>query len=83
MGRTCQTDPTAPDSRAQIRKCTALCRDCGLYVRKKVVEVVTSCNCRSAIRGLPGLAAQYNSDFLFSGLNGAAKSRVRLVIRSK
>ena len=46
MGRTCQTDPTNPHSRAQVRKCTNLCRDCGLYVKKKVVDVVTSCNCR-------------------------------------
>lgn len=46
MGRTCQTDPASPHSRAQVRKCTNLCRDCGLYVKKKVVDVVTSCNCR-------------------------------------
>ena len=81
MGRTCQTDPTAPDSRAQVRKCTALCRDCGLYVRKKVVEVVTSCNCRSVILGSP--CRSITNRFLFSGLSGAAKSPVRLAVRSK
>ena len=46
MGRTCETDPTSADSKAQIRKCTSLCRNCGMYVKKKVVEVVTSCNCK-------------------------------------
>ena len=46
MGRTCETDPANPDSRGQVRKCTKLCRDCGMYVKKKVVDVVTSCNCK-------------------------------------
>lgn len=46
IGRTCESDPKSPDPRGTIRKCTKLCRQCGLYVRKKVVDVVTSCNCK-------------------------------------
>jgi len=46
LGRTCVTDPNNPDSRSQVRKCSKLCQDCGMYVKKKVVDVVTTCNCR-------------------------------------
>lgn len=46
IGRTCETDPKSPDPKGTIRKCTKLCRECGLYVKKKVVDVVTSCNCK-------------------------------------
>ena len=33
-----------PDSKDQ--KCTNLCNSCGLHVKKQVVEVVTSCQCK-------------------------------------
>ena len=46
MGRSCETDPNHRDPRAQVRKCTKLCRDCGMYVKRKVVDVVTTCNCK-------------------------------------
>ena len=45
-GRTCEVDPTAPDQTEQIRKCTNLCNSCGMYARKQVVDVVSSCNCK-------------------------------------
>jgi len=46
VGRTCKTDPNSRDPRGDMRACTRLCRDCGLYIHRKEVEVITSCNCR-------------------------------------
>jgi len=46
VGRSCKTDPNSRDPRSDMRACTRLCRDCGLYIHRKEVQVITSCNCR-------------------------------------
>lgn len=46
IGRTCKTDPNSRDPRGDLRACTRLCRDCGLYIHRKEVQVITSCYCR-------------------------------------
>ena len=46
VGRVWETDPNSPSQKQEVRKYMNLCRQCGLYVKKKVVDVVTSCNCK-------------------------------------
>ena len=46
VGRSCIADPASANPTRDIRKCTELCSAYGLYARKEVVEVTTSCNCR-------------------------------------
>ena len=46
LGKTCEVDPESKDQTEQIRKCTNLCNSCGLHVKKQIVDVVSSCNCK-------------------------------------
>ena len=46
IGRTCEVDPNSKDQTEEIRKCTNLCTACGLHVKKQVVDVISSCNCK-------------------------------------
>ena len=46
LGKTCEVDPDTKDQTNQIRKCTNLCNSCGFHAKKKVVDVVSSCNCK-------------------------------------
>lgn len=46
VGRVWETDPNSPSQKQEVRKYMNLCRQCRLYVKKKVVDVVTSCNCK-------------------------------------
>ena len=45
-GRQCELDPEDPTHLMQESKCTAICTSCGLVVKREVVEVERSCNCR-------------------------------------
>ena len=45
-GRSCVADPNSKNPTEEIRKCSQLCHACGLYVKKEVVNVTTSCNCK-------------------------------------
>ncbi|XP_076456069.1 protein Wnt-8b-like [Babylonia areolata] len=46
-GRECSRPPKGlKASRAERRSCRTLCLECGLRVRKYMVEVVTRCNCK-------------------------------------
>ena len=45
-GRSCVADPNSANPTEEIRQCSKLCHSCGLYVKKEVVEVQTSCNCK-------------------------------------
>ncbi len=46
MGRKCVVDPSSGNMSQEIRKCTNLCTSCGLKVKKEVVQVSSSCNCK-------------------------------------
>ena len=46
IGRKCVVDPSAGDMSQEIRQCTQLCTSCGLRVKKEVVQVSSSCNCK-------------------------------------
>ena len=46
-GRECSRPPkTVKASKAERRSCRTLCVECGLRVRKYMVEMVTRCNCK-------------------------------------
>ena len=44
-GRTCSRDKGKGLSASQRRSCIHLCKNCGHKVKKRVVNVLTSCNC--------------------------------------
>ena len=46
IGKTCEVEPDSKDQTSKIRKCTNLCKTCGLHVKKQVVIVASSCNCK-------------------------------------
>lgn len=46
IGRSCIADPNSSNPTKDIRTCSQLCHACGLYVKKQVVDVTTSCNCK-------------------------------------
>ena len=46
VGRVCRTDPNSPNQETKMKKCINMCKQCGLYVRRKTIDVVTSCNCK-------------------------------------
>ena len=45
-GRTCELDPQDPTHLMQESKCATICTSCGLQVKREVVLVERSCNCR-------------------------------------
>ena len=46
IGRTYEVDPNSKDQTEEIRKFTNLCNACGLHVKKQVLDVISSCNCK-------------------------------------
>ena len=46
IGKKCEVEPDTEDQTSKIRKCTNLCKRCGLHVKKQVVDVASSCNCK-------------------------------------